>query len=108
MLVATPALADAYVREIPKGTETTMTQMRKDLAAEYHADNSCPLTSGIFIRIVAEAAYEEYLQGKPIKNITPFWRIINEKSPAAKKLTFGTEFLMQQRKKEKLDAAKTK
>ncbi len=108
MLVPTPEIVDAYVREIPKGIETTMTQMRKDLAAEFNADNTCPLTSGIFIRIVAEAAYEEYQQGKPISKITPFWRVINEKSPAAKKLTFGTEFLIQQRKKEKLGTVKAK
>jgi hypothetical protein len=108
MLIATPRIVDEYIRQIPKGTETTLTQMRKDLAAEYRADKTCPVTSGIFLRIVAEAAYEEYEKGKPIKSITPFWRIISEKSPAAKKLTFGTEFLMQQRKKEKLDTAKTK
>lgn len=102
MLIATPAIVDTYVRHIPKGKEGSLVQMRKDLAAEYQADKTCPVTSGIFLRIVAEAAYEEYLQGKPISKITPFWRIINQKSPVAKKLTFGTEFLLAQRRKEKL------
>lgn len=102
MLIATPKIVDDYVRQIPKGKETTMQQMRKDLAAAYHADKTCPMTSGIFLRIVAEAAYEEYQAGKPISKITPFWRIMNEKSNTAKKLTFGTEFLKENRKKEKL------
>jgi hypothetical protein len=102
MLIATPQVVDDYIRQIPKGTETSLLQMRKDLAAEFHADKTCPVTSGIFLRIVAEAAYEEYEKGKAINKITPFWRMINEKSPTAKKLSFGTKFLLAQRKKEGL------
>lgn len=102
MLIATPGIIDAYIRQIPKGTETTLVQMRKDLAAEFHAHKTCPVTSGIFLRIVAEAAHEELAQGKPISKITPYWRIMDEKSTTAKKLTAGTDFLKEQRKKEKL------
>jgi hypothetical protein len=101
MLIASPKVVDEYIRQIPKGKEVSLQQMRKDLAAEFHADKTCPVTSGIFLRIVAEAAHEEYENGKAIGKITPFWRMINEKSPAAKKLSFGTDFLMEQRKKEK-------
>lgn len=104
MLIATPAIVAEYIRHIPKGKTGTLQQMRKDLAAEYHADYTCPVTSGIFLRIAAEAAYEEYQQGKAISKITPFWRMIDMKSPAAKKLTFGTGFLLEQRKKEGLPA----
>lgn len=103
MLIATPSLIDDYVRQIPKGKESTLLQLRKDIAAEHGADNCCPLTSGIFLRIVAEAAYEEYSGGKALKNITPFWRIINLKMPTAKKLSFGTDLLKEQRLKEGLD-----
>ena len=102
MLVATPEIVDAYIRDIPAGTQTTLQQMRKDLAAEYNAQFCCPITSGIFLRIVAEAAYEEYKAGKPLKKVTPFWRIIDSKAPVAKKLTFGTEFIKQQRSAESL------
>jgi hypothetical protein len=103
MLVATPQIVDAYIRQIPKGHHTPLAQMRKDLAAEHNADVTCPVTSGIFLRIVAEAAYEEHLAGKPIGKITPFWRVIDLKSNAAKKLSFGTEFLQMQRTKERLE-----
>jgi hypothetical protein len=102
MLIPTPKIVDEYIRQIPKGRQTNTETLRKDLAAEYHAEVTCPLTTGIFIRITAEAAFEEYQQGKPLNKITPFWRVITEKSPAAKKLTFGTEFLIEQRKKEGL------
>ena len=102
MLVATPEIVDAYIRDIPAGTQTTLQQMRKDVAAEYNAQFCCPITSGIFLRIVAEAAYEEYKAGKPLEKVTPFWRIIDSKAPVAKKLTFGTEFIKQQRSAESL------
>jgi hypothetical protein len=102
MLIATPKIVEEYVKNIPKGRGTTLQQMRKDLAAEYNADYTCPITSGIFVRIVAEHAYEEYQKGKSVKNITPFWRIIDMRSPAANKLTFGTDFLIEQRRLEGL------
>jgi hypothetical protein len=100
MLIPTPKIVDAYIRQIPKGRQVDVEAIRKDLAAEYHAEVTCPLTTGIFIRIVAEAAYEEYEKGKPLNKITPFWRVLSEKSSTAKKLTFGTKLLKEQRKKE--------
>jgi len=100
MLIATPKIVDDYVRQIPKGHFTDIKQMRRDLAAEYGAEYTCPVTAGIFLRIVAENAYEEYEKGKSINKITPFWRAMSVKSPSAKKLTFGMKFLKDQQKKE--------
>lgn len=102
MLIPTPKIVDAYIRHIPKGKQVDVNTIRKDLAAEFHAEVTCPLTTGIFLRIAAEAAYEEFEKGKSINKITPFWRVIDEKSNTAKKLSFGTKFLKEQRKKEGL------
>jgi hypothetical protein len=104
MLIPTPKIVDTYIKQIPEGCEASPDQIRKDLAAEYHAETTCPLTTGIFIRIAAEAAYEEYEQGKPLNKITPFWRVVSETSPTAKKLSFGTHLLKEQRKKEGISA----
>lgn len=101
MLIASPQVVEEYVKQIPKGKTTDIKQMRKDLAAMFHAEYTCPVTSGIFLRIVAEKAYEELQHGK--KNITPFWRMIDPASPTAKKLTCGPEFIQQQRNKEGID-----
>ena len=57
MYIATPEIVDAYIKHIPEGVHTSLQQMRKDLAAEHNAEYCCPITSGIFLRIVAEAAY---------------------------------------------------
>lgn len=102
MLIATPKVVDAYIRNIPKGSSTTLQQMREDLAIEYHADATCPLTSGIFLRIVAENAWDEFQNGKPLNKITPFWRIVNSKSPTVKKLACGVDWVKEQRLKESL------
>jgi hypothetical protein len=102
MLIPTPKVVDAYIRQIPEGMEVDLSTLRQDLAAEYHAEVTCPLTTGIFVRIAAEAAFEEFQNGTPVEKITPFWRVINEKSSTAKKLSFGIEFLKIQRKKEGL------
>lgn len=102
MLIATPTIVDEYVKHIPKGTHSSLQQMRKDLAAEYNAEFTCPVTSGIFLRIVAENAYEEHQKGKPLTKIAPFWRMMDKKSPALNKLTFGADFVLEQRQREKL------
>ncbi|MCU0441984.1 MAG: hypothetical protein MUE96_06275 [Bacteroidia bacterium] len=101
MLIATPQIVDTYIKSIPKGKTADIKTMRNDLAAAHHSEYTCPVTSGIFLRIVAEKAYEEYQQGK--KKITPFWRMISPQSPTAKKLTFGKAFLIQKRAEEGID-----
>ncbi len=102
MLVATPAIVNEYVKSIPEGTATSIGQMRKDLAASFGAEYMCPVTAGIFLRIVAENAFEQLQQGKDVNEVAPFWRIIGLKSRTAKKLSFGTDFLLQQRSAEAL------
>ena len=50
--------------------------MRGKLAADFAADVTCPLTTGIFVRIVAEAAEEDRLNGR--QKVTPYWRVIKD------------------------------
>lgn len=102
MLIATPEIVDNYIKQIPKGKNVDMHTLRNDLAQEFHAEKTCPLTTGIFLRIVAEAAYEKHLQGTPWNKVTPFWRVIDDKSRLAKRLSFGTHVVHELRKKEKI------
>ncbi len=96
MFIATPKLIDQYIKEIKVGKHIDIKTLRKDLALANNADYTCPVTTGIFMRIVAEANYEKLQQGKRLSEITPFWRVIEPNSTLAKKLTFGQEFLQQQ------------
>ena len=82
MLISSPAEIDLFIRNLPNGTMCEVAKMRKLLAEVYQADATCPVTTGIFLRIVSEAAYEEYLEGK--QDITPFWRVVEPESTLAK------------------------
>jgi hypothetical protein len=103
MLIATPKIIDNYIQEIGVGKRIDTKTLRKDLALAHNADYTCPVTTGIFLRIVAEANYEKLQQGKHVKEITPFWRAIEPNSVLAKKLTFGQDFLLQQIEKERIN-----
>jgi hypothetical protein len=103
MLIATPQIIENYIKEIPKNHTIDLKTLRKDLANEYQAEYTCPVTTGIFLRIVAEANYEKYTNGASIEEIAPFWRVIDEKSTLAKKLTFGLEFIRHHRALEQED-----
>ncbi|MFY0603221.1 MAG: hypothetical protein JXQ93_04680 [Flavobacteriaceae bacterium] len=97
MFIATPKIVDAYVNHIPRGVEVDIVTMRKDLAAEYDAEKTCPVTASIFLRVASEVAFEEYQKGVSLDKITPFWRVITPKMPIAKKLTCGLDFIKEQR-----------
>lgn len=101
MFIATPQLIDKYIQEIGFGKRIDTRTLRNDLALEHNANYTCPVTTGIFLRIVAEANYEKLQEGQPIENITPFWRVIEPNSPLAKKLSFGQDFIVQQIDREK-------
>jgi hypothetical protein len=102
MFIATPLLIDKYINQIPKGKKVTTQTMRKDLAIENKADYTCPVTTGIFLRIVAEAGFEKYKATSSTKGLTPFWRVIEPGSALAKKLSFGQDLIIEQRKKENI------
>lgn len=76
MLIPTPKLIDELVRNVPKGKLATVNQLRENLARKFHADVTCPLTTGIFLNISANAAEEDLAAGK--KRVTPYWRILKE------------------------------
>src|SRR2546421_9224158 len=79
MLIPTPKLIDAMIRQVPKGKLVTVSELRRKLARDFRTDVTCPLTTGIFVRIAAEAAEEDRANGK--RQIAPYWRgIKNDES----------------------------
>ncbi len=100
MLVATPKIFEDYIRAIPFGQSVNLKQIRTDLAREFIADHTCQVTTGMFVRIVAEATYEQFLQGLPEEQLTPVWRVIDAKSSVAKKISFPLEWILERRLRE--------
>jgi hypothetical protein len=66
MLIATPRLVEGLMRKAAKGEL---------------------LTTGIFARIVAEAANEEMNEGK--KLVTPYWRLVRDDGALMEKFPGG-------------------
>jgi alkylated DNA nucleotide flippase Atl1 len=85
VVIPAPIEVDGYMRMVPKGKLTTINEIRQALAAKHGATIGCPITTGIFAWIAANAAEEQKQQGA--KDITPYWRtlktggVINEKYP---------------------------
>ena len=76
MLIPTPMLVDELIRKVPKGKLVTGSELRRKLAADFATEVTCPLTTGIFVRIAAEAAEEDRASGK--RRLTPYWRVIKD------------------------------
>ena len=74
MLIPKPLDVDALIQKVKKGKLVTQNQIREKLAKDYNVNCTCPITTGIFIRIVAEAAEEDLRKGK--KQVTPYWRMV--------------------------------
>jgi hypothetical protein len=89
VLVPTPLQVDGLIRKVRKGRLATVKQIRGQLANDSKADSTCPLTTGIHLRIVSEAAEEDRAKGK--KQITPYWRIIKDDGTLNPKFPGGVE-----------------
>jgi hypothetical protein len=100
MHISSPLEVDQYVRGIPYGLFVSPKVMRDDLAKRHGADHTCPVSTGIFLRIVSEAAFENYKETNCITEIAPFWRIVEPDSNLAKRLNCSPEFLIAQRESE--------
>ena len=98
MLIPRPLDVDALIRKAGKGSLVTTSQIRARLARENKADVTCPLTTGIFIRIAAEAAEEDLRNGK--KRVTPYWRVVRDDGSLMEKLPGGVRAQTQRLKDE--------
>lgn len=84
-VIPAPIEIDEIMRKVPKGKLVTINEIRQKLAKKHGATIGCPLTTGIFAWIAANAADEALNSGE--KNITPYWRtlksggVLNEKYP---------------------------
>lgn len=100
MFVATPLLVDAYIRDIPHGASRTIPEMRDELAARENCAGTCPMSTSIFVRMVAEAALEDLEDGKTVSEVSPFWRVLTSKDKITKRLNLDPAWIDEQRQLE--------
>jgi len=90
VIIPAPVEVDEMMRKVPQGRVVTVNEIRSALARKYNASIGCPLTTGIFAWVAANAADEQRREGR--EDITPFWRtlksdgVINEKYPGGARL----------------------
>jgi hypothetical protein len=89
MVIARPLDVDALIRKVRSGRLVTQAQIRSRLARDYNADTACPLCTGIFVRIAAEAAEEDRRLGR--SRITPYWRVLRDNGSLNQKFPGGVK-----------------
>jgi CO dehydrogenase/acetyl-CoA synthase alpha subunit len=87
MVVPRPLDVDAMMRTARKGKLVTLTQIRARLAKKSKVNQCCPLTTGIFARLAAEAAEEDAAAGKG--RVTPWWRTVRDNGQLIDKFPGG-------------------
>lgn len=86
MLIASPQAIADVVSAIPAGRVITFPMLRAALARQFGADYTCPVTTGIFLRVAADAALEE---GRA--DALPVWRVVREDGACLDKVVGGPE-----------------
>jgi len=89
MLIPTALQVDAMIRKVPCSQLATLADIRSRLARWHRVEITCPLVTGIFLRIVAEAAEEDRQAGRP--DITPYWRVVAADGQLNPKFPGGVE-----------------
>ena len=89
VLVPTPLMVDEYVRTVPRRKLVTVGQIRQHLAEPFGADSTCPMTVGIVLCIISEAAEEDRRAGK--EHVTPYWRVVKNDGSLNPKFSGGVE-----------------
>ncbi len=85
VVIPAPIEVDRLMKRVPPGKLTTINEIRAALARKHRATIGCPITTGIFAWIAANAAAEAAAAGH--KAVTPYWRTLkaggqlNEKYP---------------------------
>jgi hypothetical protein len=60
------------MKKVPTGKVITSDYIRSYLAKKHGADNTCPLTAGIFINIAVKVSVERGIHE------TPYWRTLKK------------------------------
>ena len=89
VVIPAPKEVDEIMKEVPKGKLITIDRIRVILAQKHGATIGCPLTTGIFAWIAANAAEEAAAEGE--KNTTPYWRTLKSGGELNGKYPGGTE-----------------
>ena len=89
MLISSPEKISEFIFSIPEGSYLSIKELRRELALKAGADNTCPVTTGIFLRMAIEQHKDD------VK--FPYWRVVDEKHPIVKKLNLDENQIKKRR-----------
>jgi len=89
IIIPAPREVDEIMKQVPMGKLVTTNQIRVILAQRHGATIGCPLTTGIFAWIAANAAEEAAAEGE--RDITPYWRTLKSGGELNEKYPGGVE-----------------
>ena len=96
--ISSPQEIAEELRKIPSGKTVSIQQFRKNIARTQASDATCPVSTSIFLRIIAEYAWEEHIERRvALADLPPFWRVIEPGTPLSKKLSFDQDWIRLQR-----------
>ncbi|MCU0588546.1 MAG: MGMT family protein [Syntrophobacteraceae bacterium] len=85
MVIPSPMEVFEIMSQVPSGKLITAQEIRRILARRHGAGSACPMTTGIFVNIAAQASEEALAEGD--RDAVPYWRtlktggLLNEKYP---------------------------
>ena len=91
MVIPAPIEVKELMDKVPKGKLTSINELRAALAKKHGTNIACPITTGIFAWIAANAAEEAAASGA--KSITPYWRTLKSGGELNPKYPGGIEAL---------------
>ena len=99
--ISCPVEVAEELKSIKPGSIISIQAFRRRLADKNTCDASCPVSTSLFLRIVAEHTWEEFSRTGSTKDLAPFWRVVESNSPMAKKLNFDAAWIDLQQELEK-------
>lgn len=100
VLIPSPQDIEAVAADLEPGQTMTLTELRNELARRHGADGSCPVMTGMNLRVAAEVNLDAVHAGErpdSATSIVPIWRVIDPESPLASRLLCGPEGIRQLR-----------
>ena len=89
VVIPAPIEVDELMRRVPEGKLVTINEIRAALAKKHAATIGCPMTTGIFAWIAANAAEEQRQKGE--RDTTPYWRTLKTSGEINPKYPGGVE-----------------
>jgi len=101
ILIPKPTQIISLIKQIPRGKLTTIELVREKLARDYKVDLTCPLVTGIFLRLIAECEEEKLNKGVIGEDeMLPYWRVLRSDGSLNNKFPGGVELQAERLKRE--------